>query len=120
MRGYSCVISVEDMRKAAEARLQAMGMFHTTAIRNSAFTSGSCGSGASGSQKKMRKSMQPSAMREPICWSPPRGPLSKTVIFELNSASKILPVVPVAYSSCCSRVPLLNLNHSSNAGFWWS
>lgn len=37
--------------KSAEARLQAMGMFHTTAMRKSALTSGSCGSGSSESQK---------------------------------------------------------------------
>jgi hypothetical protein len=40
------------MMKSAEAWLQATGMFHTTAIRRSAFTSGSCGRGWSGSQKK--------------------------------------------------------------------
>lgn len=73
-----------------------MGIFHTTAIRSNAFTSGSCGSGASGSQKKIRKSMEPSAMREPICWSPPNGPLLKTVIFGPNTFFRVFPVVPVA------------------------
>ena len=43
--------------KSAEARLQAMGMFQTTAMRSRALTSGSCGCGSSGSQKKMRKSI---------------------------------------------------------------
>jgi hypothetical protein len=67
--------------KSAEARLHDMGMFHTTAMRRRAFTSGSWESDSRGSQKKIRKSMQPSAMRAPICWSPPNGPLSKMVIF---------------------------------------
>lgn len=40
------------MMKSAEARSQAIAMFHTTAIRKRAFTSGSCGWGSSGSQKK--------------------------------------------------------------------
>ena len=31
--------------KSAEARVQAIGMFHTTAIRSRALTSGSCGCG---------------------------------------------------------------------------
>ena len=45
--------------KSADARLQAMGTFQTTAIRSSALTSGSCGCGSSGSQKKMRQSISP-------------------------------------------------------------
>jgi hypothetical protein len=49
--------------KSAEARLQDMGMFQPTAMRRSAFTSGSWESDSRGSQKKIRKSMQPSAMR---------------------------------------------------------
>ncbi len=61
--------------KSAEARLQATGMFHTTAIRSRALTSGSWGMGCSGSQKKMRKSISPLAIMAPTCWSPPNGPL---------------------------------------------
>jgi hypothetical protein len=38
--------------KSADARLQATGTFHTTAIRNRAFTSGSWGCGSSGSQNQ--------------------------------------------------------------------
>ena len=53
--------------KSAEARLQAMGIFQTTAIRKSALTSGSWGCGSSGSQKKMRKSISESAILAPIC-----------------------------------------------------
>ena len=60
-------MSGEDIRKSAEVRLQAVGMFHTVAMRSSAFTSGSCDRDSSGSQKKIRKSMVPSAMRDPIC-----------------------------------------------------
>ena len=63
--------------KSAEARLQAIGMFQTTAMRRSALTSGSCGCGSSGSQKKIRKSISSLTILAPICWSPPRGPLSK-------------------------------------------
>ena len=86
----------DEIKKSAEARLQANGMFHTTATRRRAFTSGSCGIGAKGAQKKMRKSISPSAMREPICWSPPRGPLWNVVILQSSSFSRNLPVVPVA------------------------
>ena len=39
--------------KSALARVHAMGMLYTTAIRSSAFTSTSCGWGSSGSQKKI-------------------------------------------------------------------
>ena len=46
--------------KSAEERLQATGMFHTFAIRSRALMSGSCGSGSSGSQKKMTKSISDS------------------------------------------------------------
>ena len=53
--------------KSADARLQAIGTFQTTAIRKSAFTSGSWGCGSRGSQKKMRKSISPSAILAPIC-----------------------------------------------------
>jgi glycine oxidase len=64
------------MTKSALARLHAAGMFRSTAIRSSAFTSGSCGCGSSGSQKKISKSIFPSAILAPICWSPsgPDGP----------------------------------------------
>jgi hypothetical protein len=48
-------ISGEETMKSAEARLHATGMFHTTAMRSSALMSGSCGSGSSGSQKKMNE-----------------------------------------------------------------
>ena len=53
--------------KSAEARLQAIGMFQTTAMRKRALTSGSWGWGSSGSQKKMRKSISLSAILAPIC-----------------------------------------------------
>ena len=56
------------MMKSALARLQAIGMFHRTAILTRAFTSDSCGCDASGSQKKISRSMSPSAILEPICW----------------------------------------------------
>ena len=47
------------MRKSADTRLQAMGIFQTTAMRSSAFTSGSWGCGFSGSQKKIKPSISP-------------------------------------------------------------
>jgi len=64
-------MSGDEIKKSAEALLHAMGTFQTTATRRSAFTSGSCDNGANGSQKKIRKSISPSAIRAPICWSPP-------------------------------------------------
>lgn len=54
------------MRKSAEARLQAIGIFQTTAIRGRAFTSGSCGCVSSGSQTKIRTSISPSLILAPI------------------------------------------------------
>ena len=45
------------MRKSAVARLQATGMFQTTAMRSRAFTSGSWGCGSSGSQKNTSRSI---------------------------------------------------------------
>src|SRR6516162_1919940 len=52
MRSYGSDISGDEMIKSAEARLQATGMFHTTAMRNNARTSGSCGSDCRGSQEE--------------------------------------------------------------------
>ena len=60
-------MSGEEIMKSAVARLQAVGMFQTTAMRNSALTSGSCGCGSSGSQKKIRKSISLLTIREPTC-----------------------------------------------------
>jgi hypothetical protein len=39
MRWYGVEISGDEMMKSAEARLHATGMFHTTVMRRSAFTS---------------------------------------------------------------------------------
>src|SRR6266478_9855170 len=61
------------MTKSAVARLQATGMLQTTATRSRALTSGSCGCGSSGSRRNTSRSISPSAMRAPICWSPPYG-----------------------------------------------
>ncbi len=49
--------SGDEMRKSAVATFDAIGMFHTAPMRNSALTSGSCGCASSGSQKKIRVSM---------------------------------------------------------------
>ena len=43
----------------------------TTATRSRALTSGSCGCGSSGSHRNTSRSISPSAIRAPICWSPP-------------------------------------------------
>ena len=56
---------------SAVATLFATGMFHSAASRSRALTSGSCGCGSSGSQKKISMSISPSAILAPICWSPP-------------------------------------------------
>lgn len=58
--------------RSALATLHATAVFQTAATRNSALTSGSCGCGCSGSQKKTRRSISPSAIRAPICLSPHR------------------------------------------------
>ena len=100
--------------------VQATGMFQTTAIRSSAFTSGSCGRGWSGSQKKIRKSISPSAMRAPICWSPPRGPLWSTVTSRPSSSRTSAPVVAVAYRVWAASTARLNVAHSSRSRFRWS
>ena len=64
-------------------------------------TSTSWGWGSSGSQKNTTKSIRPSAMAAPTCWSPPSGPLRKRVTSRPSSVAMSAPVVPVAYSSCC-------------------
>ena len=56
---YSSCMSGLERTKSAVARLQAIGMLWTTAIRSSAFTSTSCGCGESGSQKKITASIRP-------------------------------------------------------------
>jgi hypothetical protein len=40
---YSLAMSGEEIMKCADARLHATGIFHTTAMRSRAFTSGSWG-----------------------------------------------------------------------------
>ena len=77
-------------------RAQVVGMFHTTAMRTRAFTSESCGCGLIGSQKKTSMSRRPDAIRAPICWSPPSGPLWKQVTGRSSCLPSSLPVVPVA------------------------
>src|SRR5690242_8503256 len=86
-------------------------------MRSSAFTSTSCECGASGSQKKTTKSMRPSAMAAPTCWSPPSGPLRNRVTGKSSSRSMSEPVVPVAYRSCRESVPRLKRAHSSRSPF---
>lgn len=39
-----------------------------------ALTSGSCGCGSSGSQRKTSSSISPPSIQAPICWPPPNGP----------------------------------------------
>ena len=82
--------------KSAVVRSQATGMFQTTAMRRSALTSVSWDIGWRGSQKKMRKSISPSAIRAPICWSPPSGPLWSLWTSRPSTFSRRAPVVPVA------------------------
>jgi hypothetical protein len=66
-RWYSSPVNGLDSTKSAVARLHAVGTLHTTAIRNSALTSTSCGCGYNGSQKNTRKSIRPSAIAAPTC-----------------------------------------------------
>ena len=93
--------------KSAEARSQATGMFHTTAIRSSDLTSVSWGWGSSGSQKKTRKSMLPSAIIAPIWRSPPSGPDWRQVTGRPSSRCSMVPVVPVPTRSCMASRRLL-------------
>src|SRR5487761_463988 len=86
-------------------------------MRRSAFTSTSCECGARGFQKNTTKSMRPSAIAAPTCWSPPSGPLRKRFTGRSSSPAMSAPVVPVAYSSCRESVPRLNFAHSSRSAF---
>ena len=70
---------------------------YTTAILSNAFTSGSCGCASNGSHRKIIKSICPSTILAPICWSPPNGPLQypftgSPVFSEINFA-----VVPCSF-----------------------
>ena len=104
-RSYDCSISGLESRKSAVARLQAMGVLCTTVTRSRALTLTSWGCASSGSQKKITRSMRPSAMAAPTCWSPPRGPLRKRVTGRPSSLAMSPPVVPVANSSCRRQRP---------------
>src|SRR5690348_4107180 len=86
-------------------------------MRSRAFTSTSCECGASGSQKKTTKSIRPSAIAAPTCWSPPSGPLRNRATGRASSRSMSEPVVPVAYSSCRESVPRLKRAHSRRSAF---
>ena len=99
------------------ARLVATGTFQTAASRSSALTSGSCGCGSSGSQKKISVSIAPSAILAPICWSPPTGPLRKRCTGRPISYSRSVPVVPVAYSVWLDRVGRLKSAQDSSSCF---
>ena len=66
-------------------------MLHTTAIRNSALTSGSCGCGSNESQKKIAKSICPSEIFAPIC----RSPQWTTFKFGISRSSSSPRIVPV-------------------------
>ena len=57
----------DEIIMSAVAVLHAIGTFQTAPIRSRALTSGSCGWGSSGSQKKMSASIRPSAIIAPIC-----------------------------------------------------
>ena len=82
--------------KSAEARLLAMGIFHTTAMRKRAFTSGSWGWGSSGSQKENEEvNFVIYDLRSDLLVAA-RGPLLSLVILKPSSCSRIFPVVPVA------------------------
>ena len=110
-------MSGDEIMKSAEALSQATGMFHTTAILSNDLTSVSCGWGSSGSQKKTRKSMLPSAIIAPTCRSPPSGPDWRQVTGKSSSRWSIVPVVPVATRSCAASMPRLYRAHSIRSLF---
>lgn len=93
--------------KSAEERFIATGMSYKTAMSSNAFTSGSWGWDVSGSQKNMRKSIAPSAICAPICWSPPKGPLLKAFTGRPVCSVISRAVVPVPHRKCPPSVPLL-------------
>src|ERR1700730_5263242 len=105
------------MRWSWLVRLQAIGMFHTTAILTRALTSESCGCGLIGSQKKISMSRRPDAISAPICWSPPSGRLWKQVTGKTSRSPSSLPVVPVAYRVWSARMSLLYSAHSRRSLF---
>src|SRR5207248_4243436 len=98
---------------SAELRLQAIGTSYSTANRNRAFTSTSCGCGVSGSQKKNTASMRPSAISEPSCASPPKGPESNSWMGASMADCSVSPVVRVAKMVQRDSVPRLKRAHST-------
>ena len=56
--------------------------------------------------RKITKSSSPSAIMEPICWSPPKGPLFIRMMSSPVSAIIKEPVVPVANSLCSFKTSL--------------
>ena len=117
MVSYSSNISGEVKTKSAVALSQASNIFQATPKRNKAFTSLSCGWASIGSQKKMSISILPSAIMEPIYWSPPKGPLNIFFTGRSSFSSNNLPVVPVAISSCLAEAVLLYTAHSIRSAF---
>jgi len=71
-------------------------------------------------QQRLDVGVSPSAIRAPICWSPPSGPLRKQVIGRPSSSPSSRPVVPVAQRSCRASSPRLNLAQSRRSAFLWS
>ena len=104
---------------SAVERLQQKTIFSTPASLVNAFTSVSCGCSVIGSVKKNRQSISPSTIREPICWSPPKGPDFRIVISHLISgcfSSRAflisVPVVPVQQNLCPIRRYEFQRTHS--------
>src|SRR6516164_9229923 len=100
-------------------RLQAIGMFHRTAMRTRAFTSESCGCGLNGSQKKISMSRLLSERLElPVtCFQ--SGPLGgdQQVTGSSRRSLSSLPVVPVAKRMWSARMSRLYSAHSRRSPF---
>ena len=64
-----------------------------------------------GSKKKNTISISPVAIIDPICWSPPSGPLNNLTTGWSKDSSINLPVVPVATRLCFDKTILLCKAH---------
>ena len=104
--------------KSAVARLFATGISYTTAILRSALTSGSCGCASNGSHKKIMKSICPSTIFAPICWSPPSGPLQYPFTGSPVFSAIRRAVVPVPHRKCPCNTSLFLSHHSISSFFF--
>ena len=100
--------------KSAAARSQASRMFQATPSRSNLYVA--VGLRFHGSRKDQYVDLS-SAIRAPICWSPPRGPPASVSMGYPVLPPSIFPVVPVATRSCSDKAALLYTAHSISLAF---